>query len=300
MRNAFAVRTLVRMNSTRQTMRPALRAGLAAFGLGAALMAGACSDSSSASSTGRLQVVATDFAFEIEDRSALRPGLVELSLHNAGSESHQLTLGRLRDGVEASAFEAALLGGGGDPLQLVDFIGGPNHVAPGQAETSFVELESGEYVMICFIPSHDGTPHLVKGMTASFTVDGERRDVEPPAADARVELRDHAVSMPPVVDADAVLAVENDGKEAHELAIIELPDGVSAAEAVQELQRDHAAGNKPTSMPVAGGAAVLSPGQETLVRLDLGAGRYLAVCYVPGAEGKPHFELGMATEFTVR
>jgi uncharacterized cupredoxin-like copper-binding protein len=115
-----------------------------------------------------------------------------------------------------------------------------------------------------------------------------------------VKLTDYGITMPRQLAGDAVLEVNNQGQEPHELALISLPTGVSMADALRELHEDHAQGNKPTSMPVAGGAAVVSPGQTAIVRLNLDAGRYLAVCYVPGPNGKPHFEHGMATEFTVR
>jgi hypothetical protein len=36
--------------------------------------------------------------------------------------------------------------------------------------TTLVNLEPGDYTLICFFPSPDGTPHAALGMVATFTV----------------------------------------------------------------------------------------------------------------------------------
>jgi uncharacterized cupredoxin-like copper-binding protein len=251
---------------------------------------------------GVVAVVARDYGFEIEDPEGIRPGITELELRNEGEEAHQLSLARLKDGVDAAQFALALTGTGhGNPVELVEFIGGPNHVAPGKTEVSYVELYPGEYVMICFIPSHDGVPHLAKGMMASFRVSGDRSLAVAPTPDEHVKLTDYGITMAAEIDGDAVLEVENAGAEPHELALLELDGSMTAEEALAQLVSDHAAGNKPTTtIPVAGGAAMVSPGRTTLAKVDLKAGRYLAVCYAPTPDGTPHFELGMTKEVRVR
>lgn len=265
------------------------------------LSSAACA-AGSGSSMNVVTVIARDYGFDIQDAEDIRPGISQLELRNEGEEAHQLSLARLKEGVDAAQFTAALAGvEDGDPAELVEFIGGPNHVAPGETEVSYVELDAGEYVMICFIPSHDGAPHLAKGMMASFRVSGDRSDAVAPSADVHVKLNDYGITMPAAIDGDAVLEVRNEGQEPHELALLELVGGMTAGEALAQVVKDHAAGNKPTTaIPVAGGAAMVSPGRTTLAKLRLGRGRYLAVCYVPTSDGKPHFELGMTKEVRVR
>ena len=48
------------------------------------------------------------------------------------------------------------------------------------------------------------------------------------------------------------------------------------------------------------GIAPASPGTQGWLVLDLAAGEYAAICFVPDTEtGAPHFALGMIAPFTV-
>jgi len=49
---------------------------------------------------------------------------------------------------------------------------------PGESDAQAVELEPGEYAIVCFIPvgttpdqDGEGPPHVMKGMYAQFTVE---------------------------------------------------------------------------------------------------------------------------------
>jgi hypothetical protein len=48
-----------------------------------------------------------------------------------------------------------------------------------------------------------------------------------------------------------------------------------------------------------GGMAPLDPGRRGWTTLDLDAGTYMFICFVPDPEGTPHMALGMVHEFTV-
>ena len=57
----------------------------------------------------------------------------------------------------------------------------------------------------------------------------------------------------------------------------------------------------PPPFSSAGGFGALAPGGQGWVRLDLSAGDYVAVCFVPDDEPPhlPHVELGMIQQFHV-
>lgn len=86
----------------------------------------------------------------------------------------------------------------------------------------------------------------------------------------------------------------NDGDVAHEMAIFKLGDGV-------ELDALLAAEEEPTDEEAQDiGFTYAGPGEGgVFVNADLDAGTYAVVCFIPGPEGKPHYDLGMKTTFTV-
>jgi uncharacterized cupredoxin-like copper-binding protein len=42
--------------------------------------------------------------------------------------------------------------------------------APGQSATPTLNLTPGTYMIVCFIPDKDGTPHAAKGMVQEFKI----------------------------------------------------------------------------------------------------------------------------------
>lgn len=126
-----------------------------------------------------LDVVAVDFGYEgVPD--TVSPGMVAVSLENASDvELHELVLIRKNDDVTES-FDELLELPEEEAMVMTSTVG---HVfAPPQGEgTTFVELDEGEYLAICFIPegaSMDdgpddeptGPPHFALGMLTEFSV----------------------------------------------------------------------------------------------------------------------------------
>jgi len=95
----------------------------------------------------------------------------------------------------------------------------------------------------------------------------------------------------------------NKGKEAHELVVIRKNDDTE--ESFDELLKlpEEEAQKKTTFV----GATFGPPGDEDYVVLDLEAGDYIALCFIPvgttseedEGDGPPHFTQGMKHEFTV-
>lgn len=87
----------------------------------------------------------------------------------------------------------------------------------------------------------------------------------------------------------------NEGEAAHEMFIARLGDGV-------ELDDLLASDEEPSPEEAEEiGGVFGEPGGETvyLNAEDLEPGTYAVVCFIPGPEGKAHYELGMKTTFTV-
>jgi hypothetical protein len=124
-------------------------------------------------------VVTTDYAFGgVPDE--LPAGPVSFELTNEGAELHELLVIRKNDGVTQSADELLALPEE-EAMELVTMVGPPTTVAPGEAGYKVVDLEPGDYMTMCFIPTgitgedeppagEPGPPHAMHGMVAEFTV----------------------------------------------------------------------------------------------------------------------------------
>ena len=243
-------------------------------------------------------IVARDYAFEVPDTVAA--GLVELRLVNQGAELHHVQMIRLEDGKRMADLFAAMQGGGPPPAWAKD-VGGPNAPAPGDTSVAALRLEGGRYALICFIPSPDGKPHVMKGMAREIVVAPARAAAKPaiaePAADVTISLVDYDFALSkPLVAGRQVVRVRNDGKQAHEVFIARLAPGKSAADLLAWVQTMD---GPPPAMPV-GGTTGMAIGLDNLVTLDLEPGEYALVCFVPDAkDGKAHHAHGMVKQIRV-
>lgn len=114
----------------------------------------------------QVQVIATDYAFEIP--GPVSAGRTSFIMRNDGAEAHFMVLTRVLQGTldEALAFE-----GDAEAEGLVEDVGDSNIAAPGgDEEVLTVDLEPGDYGLLCFVPGPDGTPHAFMGMVLEFTV----------------------------------------------------------------------------------------------------------------------------------
>lgn len=241
-------------------------------------------------------VTASDFAFAAP--ATIPAGLTTVRLVNQGKEMHHAQIVRLDDGHTVQE----LMQAGHGPLPAwARFVGGPNVPAPQGFTEATMQLEAGTYALVCFIPSADGVPHLMKGMVKPLTVVPARQPSAPapaPAADVRLTLRDYAYEITPEITAGRhVIHVENAAVQPHEVVVMRLAPGKTAQDL---LAWDQARTGPPPALPV-GGTTLLSTGQHNLVEIDFEPGEYALFCFVPDAgDGKPHVAHGMVRQITVR
>jgi hypothetical protein len=128
------------------------------------------------------------------------------------------------------------------------------------------------------------------------------RTAATPGREIEVVASDYAFQAPDTVDAGPTLVhLRNVGKVRHEMILVQLEQGATAAQLLDAQRRDE------TVRPfVDGGNAVLfaAPGRRNGASLEVNfeAGRdYLLVCNFADGEGKPlHFTLGMFKPIHVR
>jgi uncharacterized cupredoxin-like copper-binding protein len=88
----------------------------------------------------------------------------------------------------------------------------------------------------------------------------------------------------------------NKGKETHELSFAKVAEGHTLQEAL-EFDGDPEEAGLITDPSASTGH--VGPGEDIFLNVDLEPGSYGMVCFIEGADGKPHAFQGMVAEFTV-
>jgi hypothetical protein len=247
-----------------------------------------------------ITIKAADYSFEAP--AQIEAGPVVLTLVNNGQETHHAQLARLNQGVTMDKFLATLKEDPEATMPMLTFVGGPGLLDPGLSQQVTLELTPGQYVLLCFIPAHDGVPHLAKGMIAPIQVVGHTDHIHAHApqlkADMTVKLRDFEFPLPSQIKAGKqVWQILNEGSQPHEIELIKLVEGKT----IEDVQAFMHSPNGAPPFTSIGGFQAITPGQSGWLNLDLEPGNYVALCFVPNPEtGKPHIEHGMVLPFSVR
>lgn len=257
-------------------------------------------DTPEPSAGGELEIRTLEYQFQAP--ASISGGLTHITLNNVGGEDHQALLFLLNEGVTLQDFSAALQADetGAQALAMSTGAGGPNVVAPQGSSEVYVDLEPGVYAMICFVSSADGTPHAAQGMLSQLDVTEPAEEAEAPETDGSVLLQDFEFEAPATMPSGEVtLQVANNGPQPHEMGVLKLDEGFTIDDLVASLQSEE----EPTGPPPvtsAGGLGVIPAGAEGFAVLNLEAGTYALLCFVPDTEtGQPHAALGMVGSFTV-
>jgi uncharacterized cupredoxin-like copper-binding protein len=118
--------------------------------------------------TASLTVQLMDFHFDMPE--TLPVGKSVIKVINDGPEPHEFNIVRLAEGKTIEDLQKFLSGEGG-PLPFVP-VGGMNGLEMGLYGYAEVDLQPGDYIAICNIPSPkaEGMPHFGLGMIQAFTV----------------------------------------------------------------------------------------------------------------------------------
>jgi plastocyanin len=258
------------------------------------------SPSASAAAVNELRVEAKDFAFEAPAET--QAGVTRIVVNNTGQEEHQAQVAKLAEGKTFADLTAALQEP--DPaaaLSVLTLAGGPTGVVPGATVATTSNLEPGMYAFLCFVESADGVPHLAKGMVGQLQVTGTAVDTPLPAGDAELTLQDFAfVGLSDMTAGQHTVAVTNKGPQPHEATLVKLNEGTTVEQVVQAFTSTEAPSGPPP-WTSAGGIAGLAAGSTATMDIEVEAGDYAFICFVPDpASGKPHAALGMVGGLTVQ
>ena len=246
-----------------------------------------------------VSVTGSDFAFAAPD--TIPAGLTTVKFVNAGKEPHQVVFLRIDSGKTLADLQTVMK----DPAAKVPgwlaFPMGANGIVPADSETATATLTPGHYVMVCFINSPDGTPHMNKGMLRPIEVKASTGPAAAePTADITITEKDYGFDISaPITAGTHTFRVENAGPQVHEVSIFQLAPGKTA----KDFQAWVAGGMKgqPPAKEAGGFIGPMPvPGEHGYFTATYAAGKYLFLCFVPDAkDGKPHLMHGMLQEVTV-
>jgi hypothetical protein len=280
--------------SARRTLRGCTVATL--FTLAACQSSKTTHDTPAAAPTINLiTVTASDFHFDAPAETPAGPTTIRLV--NNGPSIHHVQLLKLEDGKTPDDFIAALKAGGPEPRWAVP-AGGPNPPEVGSSTSTTVMLDAGNYAIVCFVPSADGVPHLMKGMVRPLKVTAATGPAAAePSADLVVKLVDFDFELSgPLTAGHHVIRVENGGAQPHEIALVQLKPGKQPMDFAEWGEKQQG----PAPGALFGGVSGIMPGAHAFATVDLPPGDYALLCFVPDMkDGKPHFVHGMAKKITV-
>jgi len=242
-------------------------------------------------------ITATEYAFSAPD--TIPAGLTTFRMLNPGREPHQAVVAG-GAGKTFAEIEAGMLKEGPLPDWLT-VPAGAGAVSTGDSSVVTTTMAPGNYLILCFIPSLDGKPHMEKGMVRRLVVTpvpaGAAVAAEP-HADVTVTLSDYTFALStPLTAGTHTIRVENRGPQLHEITIERLAPGKTVA----DWQKWMAGGMRgtPPAEP-AGGFTGPDAGKVGWLTITLTPGNYLLDCYVPDVkDGKPHFVHGMVQQITI-
>ena len=250
-------------------------------------------------------VHAKDFSFDAP--KTIAAGMTEFKLVNDGKMMHHLQIMKLEQGKTFADLQAAMKNPGPPPAWLVS-VGGPNAAIPGNTVEATLNLEAGNYVIACFIPSPgDPTPHFAKGMIQPLTVAKEggvaqagAAMVDAPTPTVHLVLKDYGFAFSkPLHAGKNVIHVMNEGPQEHEVVFVKLAPGKHIADVSKWVTKDDMKG-PPPGAPI-DGMGSLAKGRTGIFTANLTPGTYGLICFAPDAKDmKAHSEHGMTSEFTIK
>ncbi len=114
---------------------------------------------------------------------------------------------------------------------------------------------------------------------------------DPNAAQVGVTATEFGFAFDPPAAGHTTFTMTNKGKLAHVMMIVQAAPGLSGEEALEKFDSGGVA--------AVYGSYVAVPGEDEVLTVDLVAGGYAMVCYLPTSDGAPHYTLGMMTPFNV-
>lgn len=244
-------------------------------------------------------ITAKDFSYEAPD--TIQSGMTTVRLVNQGPDLHHIQFLQLTEGKTMADLDAAMKAmKPGELLPAwVHDVAGPNTPVPGGESSITLQLDAGNYAVVCFIPGADGVPHIMKGMIKPITVAASATPAAPaPTADVNIVMKDYSWDVTPEITAGKhVLKLENQAEQSHEMVLAQLAPGKTVDDLAKWIAKQ---AGPPPAKPL-GGISGMAKGGVAYMSVDLPPGEYGLLCFLPDAkDGKEHVQHGMLKQFAVK
>lgn len=246
-------------------------------------------------------VRASDFAYTLP--AEIPAGFTTFNLVNDGPNLHHMVVARLDSGKTFEDAKAAFTKPG-MPAWVVP-VGGPNAPDPSAQSNATLDLQPGDYVVLCLVDIPGGVPHLAKGMISPLKVVAATGPAAPaPTADVAITLADYSFTLSkPLTAGKHTISVTAAPGQPHELELIKFAPGKTMADFGKDMELMMTGKPMPAPLSVSaiGGTGPAGPGITQYFTVDLTPGDYAFLCFVPDAkDGKMHLDHGMVQMFTIQ
>lgn len=222
---------------------------------------------------------------------SVKGGTVSIEFKNSLGGEHSAQIVGAKDGhTPQEALKAGnAWGNGGKPLpDWVVLAGGVGDVRKGETASVTQELAPGSYLVA----------DLNSGASATFEVTPGSGGAEAPTPAATIKATEYSFESDGLEAGRNEVLFDNVGREPHFVAAVGLKEGSTIDEARRFFQTEQ--GAPPFEDSKGFSTAVVDGGENQSVELDLEAGRYVLLCWVPDRKGgPPHVAKGMISEVTV-
>jgi hypothetical protein len=215
---------------------------------------------------GVIEVKGAEYAFLMPEEA--EGGVVSFRTSNIGKEIHEYALGRLDEGKTLADVKKRLAQGEGEPPPWFKDVGGVPVLSQGEEITITRDLQPGTYVMLCFLPSPKGVPHVNLGMIKSFELVGDSGR-ELPEPDAVIAARNGTYEIPAVEAGRQTLELRNADTKAREFFLVTFKPGKT----LQDIDAWGDGGFKgPAPGTFHGAMQTIPPGTSVYLDIDLKQG----------------------------
>jgi hypothetical protein len=218
-------------------------------------------------------------------------GVVEISFTNSAKGEHSAQLVRAAQGHTPQEALTAGNAWGQKGKALPEWAltaGGVGDVEPGDTASVTQELAPGRYLVA----------DLNSGASAEFEVSGDSGVGELPSDGGTIEATEYEFVASGLQAGSTPVLFDNAGGEPHFIAGIGIKPGKTIAD-VRKFFETHK-GEPPIDESRSFSTALIEGGQSQSIDVDLQAGDYALLCFVPDrAGGPPHAVKGMISKVTV-
>jgi hypothetical protein len=267
---------------------------------------------SSAGATGSntLGVKASEYQFKVSGTP--KAGWVEIGFDNTGVEDHMMATVQLKPGVTLKQLKKAASSDGDAAFQKIAApdatengpSGMPDILGPKQETATITQLPAGHYGLLCFVPTADGTPHFMKGMTDTFDVKKGKSSLKPPTDGVTdVTLSDSAITFPSEnVGRSVTLKVTNTGTAEHGFTFVKVDDGKTLDDVKSYFDALFSGQSPSGDAPgaIVGGISGVDPGKTAYLEQRLEPGHYGYVSTQGDDPSTDDYAKGLKGEFDVK